>query len=488
MDTTQILPHPSVKDELWAHQRAAVERSKSLDYFALFFEPGTGKTRTAIHMARHKYNTHHALLPTLVLCPPVVISNWKREWAECSKIDPKRVIPLVGTGKERLEILKNSPLDSIFITNYETLLMKEVYAYMKVVFGSGPSLLIADEAHKCKDSTSKRTKALMDLAPLFKYRYILTGTPILNSLMDLFSQFKILDLGKRFGKNFFSFRATFFEDKNKAMPAQKYFPDWRPQGGSDTRIKNLMADCSMFAAKSECLDLPELVRKTIEVPMGKEQKRLYESMKRDLIATVMGDDGKLRASIAELAITKALRLQQIVSGHLKVEDEGGPTKTLKILDNPRKKALAELLEDLVPHHKVLVWAVYHDNYEDIREVCKDLKIEYVELHGQVTDREGAMKRFDQDPNCRVLIGHPGSGGIGVNLTAASYSIFYSRSFSLEFDLQAEARNHRGGSERHESITRIDLVTPGTIDELVLKSLANKQALGDKILRAHLEEI
>jgi len=249
-----------------------------------------------------------------------------------------------------------------------------------------------------------------------------------------------------------------------------------------------MAPVSMHIEKSKCLTLPPLVKKVIEVPMGKEQARLYNSMKTDLVATI-NDFGTNRSSIAELAITKALRLQQIVSGHIKTEgDNGNEDKVIKLADNPRKKVLAELLEDLAPYHKTLVWCVFRDNYEDVRDVCKSLGLEYAELHGETKDREGAVERLNNDPRCRVLIGHPGSGGIGVNLIAASYSIFYSRSFSLEFDIQAEARNYRGGSETHESITRIDLVTPGTIDELVMKSLASKTAISDSILKNHLGEI
>jgi len=490
MDTT-ILPHPAVKDELWKHQRIAVERAKQQDYFALFFEPGTGKTATAIHIARHKFTQHKTVLPTLILCPPVVIPNWVHEWKKFSKVDPKHVIPLVGSGKLRAATILGAPTNSIFITNYETLLMKDVVEAMKTWLCTAkvPPMLIVDEAHKVKDPGAKRTKTLMELAPYFKYRVLMTGTPILNSLMDVFSQFKILDGGQRFGKNFYSFRARYFEDKNKAMPAQKYFPDWKVQKGAEAKIRQAIQDCSMFAAKSECLDLPPLVKKIIEVQMSPEQRRLYESMKKDLIATIMGDDGKLRASIAELAITKALRLQQIVSGHIRYEGEAGEsTGTLKIKDNFRKQALADLLEDLAPNHKTLVWAVFKDNYADIRDVCNSLGLGYVELHGEVKDKQSAVDQFNSDPKCRVLIGHPGSGGIGVNLVAASYSIFYSRSFSLEFDIQAEARNYRGGSERHESITRIDLVTPNTIDELVLKSLASKQQLGDSILKQHLGEI
>jgi SNF2 family DNA or RNA helicase len=137
-----------------------------------------------------------------------------------------------------------------------------------------------------------------------------------------------------------------------------------------------------------------------------------------------------------------------------------------------------------------VWAVFKENYAAIRQVCNDLELQFVEVHGDVSAKakQDAVKRFDSDPACRVLVGHPGSGGIGVNLVAASYSIFYSRGFSLEFDLQAEARNFRGGSERHETIVRIDLVAPGTIDEQVMQALAAKQAVGETLVRGMVGKI
>lgn len=476
--------------DLWQHQKDAIEIAKSLDYYALLFDPGCGKSATAVNILRDKYNKHKKLLPTLILAPPIVVQNWKNEFKMWSKIKPEKIILLVGTGKERAKLLQNTSCDTVCVTNYESLNMPELLEEMKKFLSNGPSCLLLDEAHRCKDISAKRTKRAIELADLATYRYILTGTPILNNLMDIFSQFRILDRGQRFGHNFFTFRARFFEDKNKAMPASKYFPRWEPIRGADQKIKELIAPVSMHVEKSKCLTLPPLVRKTIEVPMGKEQSRLYESMRKDLVATIKTEGGSgERHSIAELAITKALRLQQIVSGHVRVEGLNGEgAATIQIKENPRKDALKQLLEDLAPYHKVLVWVVFHANYEDIRDVCKSLELEYAELHGQIDDRDAQIERFNNDEKCRVLIGHPGSGGIGVNLVVASYSIFYSRSFSLEFDIQAEARNYRGGSERHESITRIDLVTSGTIDELVLKSLASKTALSNSVLKSHIQEI
>lgn len=169
---------------------------------------------------------------------------------------------------------------------------------------------------------------------------------------------------------------------------------------------------------------------------------------------------------------------------------GGERKNYKIKDNPRALALREVLDEITPANKVIVWAVFKENYNDIREVCEKLKLKYVEVHGGVSQKDKmlAVDSFNDDPSVSVLIGHPGSGGIGINLVSASYSVFYSRSFSLEYDIQAEARNYRGGSEIHDKVTRIDLLTQGTIDELVLKSLASKQNIGYQVLKENMETL
>ena len=235
----------------------------------------------------------------------------------------------------------------------------------------------------------------------------------------------------------------------------------------------------MVAKKSECLDLPPLVKKEIFIELSKEQRRIYEELKTDLI-TYIND----KACTAPLALTKALRLQQIVSGFVVGEDDENQKHEIVIKDNPRAKALEELLRELTPHHKVIVWAVFKNNYETIRQICGKLKIKHVEVHGSIPSRTKFenVDKFNTDDNRRVFLGHPLSGGIGINLIASSVSIFYSRNFSLGQDVQAEARNYRGGSEIHEKVTRIDLVAKDTIDEVIQKALANKQEISDKLLR------
>jgi SNF2 family DNA or RNA helicase len=387
----------------------------------------------------------------------------------------------------------------IVITNYEAMEMEELHKY---ICEWQPEILVCDESQRLKNFKSVRAKgviALLGEKPVIgsnpprytrevKHCYILTGTPILNSAMDIFNQYRILDSGKTFGLNFYEFRGTYFEDLNKGMPSHLHFPKWIPRQETYEILNKKIYTKALRVMKKDCLDLPPLVRQRLNVGLGKEQQRLYDEMKRDFITWVKAPHAEPRAVVAQMALTKALRLQQIVSGFAKTEDG----QEVVIKDNPRLAALDELLEDLTPSHKVIVWATFHQNYRQIAEVCKARKIEYVELHGGIStvEKDKAIKRFQNDVQTRVIIANQAAAGIGINLVEhpslvesgrSSYSIFYSKNFSLEQDLQAESRNYRGGSEVYESVTRIDLVAPETIDELILQALAEKQNIAEQVL-------
>jgi len=479
----------------WKHQIDALERASRTRDFALFNQMGTGKTATAINILRTKYYEAGRVRRTLVLCPPIVIENWYREFGVHSKLQPK-VVKLTGPGTKRVKTFDEKVLtddgipfgpikdrqDVIVVTNYESLNMPKLF---KLLLDWKPEILVVDEVHRCKSIKAKRTKATIKLADLAEHRYILTGTPILKDQLDLFALFRILDKGETFGQNFYAFRGTYFYDRNSGMPSQKHFPDWRPLPGSSEKISEAMSKKSVHVTKEACLDLPPLIRKEYSVELSAEQRRLYDEMKKDFV-TYVGQD----ACVATIALTKAQRMQQIVSGYISLERSPSGERYNRKLDNPRAEALKQILSEILSHSKCLIWAVWKENYEAIREVCNDLGASFVEVHGEISskDKSANVDRFTKDPNCRVFIGHPGSGGIGINLVAASYSIFYSRNFSLEQDLQAEARNHRGGSEIHEKITRIDLVASGTIDEVVTKRLAQKQEIADKVLKDLASEI
>lgn len=458
---------------LWAHQKNAVERALGCRDFAILAEMGTGKTLTVITILRHLYEKYGRVLRTLVVTPPITLQNWKREWESGSKVGD-RVRIAHGPRAKRLEAIEGG---EIVLTNYESLIMPDVFKKLERWV---PEVIVYDESSRIKDYKSKRTKAALKLSMLARHRYILTGTPILNSPVDIFTQFKAMDLGETFGENFFTFRARYLYDANSGMPQSKYFPNWKIRPGALEEINKKIYTKAVRVTKAECLDLPPLVKKTLYVDLTPEQEKAYLEMKKEFITYIQD-----QACVATIALTKAQKLMQIVTGFAQVNDKPVPLSA-----KPRLDVLKDLLTELTPEHKVIVWAVYKQNYLVISNICKALGIEYVEIHGEIPDKEkfAAVDKFNLDPKIRVLIGHPGSGGIGINLTASDYSIYFSRGFSLEHDLQSEARNHRGGSEIHERITRIDIVAQGTIDEAITKALANKQTISETVLRALAQEI
>lgn len=460
---------------LWAHQVQGIELGKKTPDCALLFEMGTGKTRTALEILRARMNENKKILRTLIIGPAAVLYNWRNEIEKYTKIPLEKVFVLDGSVADRIKMIRVLPKDSIFITNYEGFAnpkLKEIFSFHP------PEFLILDEAHRVKGVSAMRTKALIAISDAMnnlpvKYRMMLTGTPVLNNELDLFAQYRILDGGKRLGKNFFQFRAQFFEDKNRYMPKHSHFPKWVPKASSREQLKAKIGEISMHASKDECLDLPPLVRVSVPVELSAEQKKAYNDMKKEFLAFC--DKG---VAVAQLAITKALRMQQILSGFLKLDD--GQIHRFEV--NPRAKALEDLLEDVAPQHKVIVWSIFHEDHEVVRTACKNLGFEYAELTGLISDKQAEIDRFQNDSKCRVMIASQAAGGTGVNLTEASYMVYYSRGYSLEHDMQSEARAYRGGSEKHKSITRIDLIADGTIDNLVLKALQAKKDLSADILQ------
>jgi len=470
----------------WDHQLRAIEMASRERDFALFMQMGTGKTGASINILRHHFYKNSRILRTLILCPIIVCTNWRREFGMHSSVQKKTLV-LTGPGKKRLELfdeILEKQENVIIITNYEALSIKSLYdRFLSYKF----EIVIADESQKIKNPKAKRTKLVWSLGDQSRHNYALSGTPLTNGPMDIFGQYRFLDRGKTFGKNFFAFRAKYFVDKNAGMPANKHFPDWRPRPNTENIFNDLIYKKAIRVKKEECLDLPPLVRKRIDVALSKEQERAYSQMYAAFVA-YLGSD----ACVAEMAITKTLRLQQILSGFAVLDGLEDATlpgakkvkqKIYSFEDIPRIKALTEIIENLDSKSKFIIWCCYRENYRMVENVVNKMGIGCVKLVGGMNEkaRDKAMEDFEKDPGVRCVIANQAAASVGVNLIAASYSIYYSRTYNLEHDEQSEARNHRGGSEIHDRITRIDLVAPGTVDEDILEALAKKQTIAEAIL-------
>ena len=452
-------------------------KSSGLNNFILLAEVGTGKTFTAISMLR-MLQEKHGPLKILILCPGVVINNWKNEIKKFSFPEDFPLIhplDIAKTRPEKMQTINFRREQAVVITNYESMDQRGFYSYLSDWM---PDVIIADEIHRIKNPKSKRANAVVSLGERAMYRLGLTGTAILNSPMDIFQQYLFLDQGEAFGKSFFNFRRSYFYDANESWNnKQNHFPDFRPIPSKMEEMSEKIAKNSVKVIKSECLDLPPFIRQTLKLKMSDEQKKAYGSMFKDFLAFV-NTDGESKASVANIALTKGLRLIQIASGFMGLDD--GSTFSFK--ENPKLDALEGILEE-TGDDKVIIWCSYRQNYGDISRFLIDRKIKFVMITGEQDSKEKteAADSFQTDPTVKVMLANRKAAGIGINLTAAPYSVVFSRNFSLEEEIQAQGRNYRNGSQIHEKITEINLVMEETIEERVIEALQNKQNISDIIL-------
>lgn len=453
--------------EPWKHQLETIELAVERPGFGLFWEMGTGKTMTTVNILRHRFRRERRILRVLILCPLSMVETWRREFERHGGPATSAAVQCLSSRswQGKLKQLK-TPGKSIFVMNLESVNSKAWPEISKLPWDG----IVVDELHNFKSWEAGRTKRLLAISPKIPFRLGLTGTLVTNSAMELWSQLMFLE-PKTFHENFWAFRFQYFEDKNAAMPSHKHFPNWQPKPGAYEELKEKIRSCGTIVKKAEALDLPPLVRTEVFVELLPEQRRLYDEMEENFVTYLDSNE----AIVAEVALTKVLRLQQIVSGV--ASTDAGEKRSIP---TAKTEALREILEGISGEHKAIVWARWRDCYDQIENVCRELKLPCVRIVGGQTreERQEAIDRFNADPSVRVVIANQKAGGVGIGLQAASYSIYYAKDFNLEHDLQSESRNHRGGSEIHERITRIDIVAKDTVDERVTEALRNKQSVSE----------
>jgi SNF2 family DNA or RNA helicase len=425
-----------------------------------------GKTCCVMRILAEKENINKIVY----VCPVGVMRNIPKEVDKFfPEFSPKKVF--IADAKDRmhqLDFAVNVYRQGMIVINYEALLNKKV---CDMLWDFNPDVFIFDESHRLKNPKAKCSKAALNLSRRCNYRYIMSGTPILKSPIDLFMQYMILDGGVTFGKSYFVFRSIYFYDANKRRAGTRgYFPDWRLSEGSEKKIFQRIQDSSIRANKETELDLPERIEIRKEFELTFEQIKVYRELKKYFITWYKGEDGADNSVVATQAVVKLLRLHQICTGYV-VSDTGAVTE---FRNNPKAEILRETLEE-IGGKKCIIWCSFVQNYEACASVCRDLKLQYVFLTGQQdsSEKQEAIDAFTNNPNINVIIANRQAGGVGVNLTAAAYSITYSRNFSLADELQSRDRNYRIGSEIHEKIVKYDLIAKDTVEELVEKAIQGK---------------
>lgn len=436
----------------------------------------TGKTLTALKILeknRKTLKTNHKF-KVLVLAPLSVTRNWEREIATFYDY-PYSTFLVSGQSKlKKLKIIKDfnkaAPLnqDIFLLLNIESLRSKE---YLRALLDSGIDYIIADESHNFKSPNSLQTKNFLGLIDKLqiKYRYLLTGTPAPQGYIDLWSTLYAL---KVTNDPFYVWRSKHFIDvKAKDKGSSKYYPLYVLSKESTSVIQKQLADCSFSAKKSEVLDLPPLVKIKRYYKLDESLQEHYNTM-LEYMFCIDKEGNELNASNI---LSRTLRLQQIICGIVGEQ----------YVENSRLEVLKNLIEEIRNQNntaQILIWTVFSPTYKLIGKLCIELglKVGFITGKEAAIDRQKYIDAF-QDKQLDVLISHPKAGGVGINLTAAEYMIYYSKGYSLTDDLQSEARNYRGGSEIHNSITRFDIVAENTVDELINTALASKFKTQDLLL-------
>lgn len=428
----------------------------------------TGKTKVIIDLLGQLKDqlVYH---PALVICPVSVMENWKRE-AEKSQPD-LRVRVLLGTPEQRKQLIAGGPINltHLYVTNYEsTWRMEEDLLKLEA------KTIILDESTKIKHRATKQAKSIMRLSQGSTRRYIMSGTPMPNSPLELFNQFKFLD-PNIFGTNFYVFR-----DRYAMMGG---YGNYQIIGYKNLdELGKKIAGASFRVTKDECLDLPDKIFKEYRIPLEKDLRRVYEAMADELVMEVAGN-----TITATSVLAKLTKLRQITAGFVYQEDG-----TVSQIENqPKLTQLKEILTELAQgNHKIIIWGIFtHELTLIEREVVKIFgEDSFVRLDGSTPalKRQEMVDRFQTDHTCKVFLGQQHAGGLGITLTAADYCIFYSNDYSPEIRLQCEDRAHRIGQKKN--VTYIDLIIKGTIDSTIKSMLKKKSDLTQQINTLSLTEV
>ena len=441
-------------------------------------EMGTGKSKVLIDTIGILYGKG-AINAVVIVAPKGVYRNWSTK--EIPDHLPEYVDRHVAVWspaprkQEKADLVKlfHTDLDKlkIFIINVEAFSTAKGVKFTENFILGHQVLFAVDESTTIKNPKASRTKAITKLAKNTKYRRILTGSPITQSPLDLYSQTEVLQTNLLGYTSYYSFQNHYGEVVNR------YF------GGRTVRqvvgYRNLdelsqkLDSFSYRVLKSDCLDLPEKLYIRRDVTLTAEQKKLYAELKELAITELANQE---TVSVTNV-LTQLLRLHQIVCGHIK-SDDGTETP----INNNRIDELIEVIAEM--QGKIIIWSNYRQNILEIVETLQGLfgADAVASYFGDTTpdERERVIKQFqDPDSSLRFFVGNTQTGGYGITLTEAQNVIYYSNNFDLEKRLQSEDRAHRIGQKNN--VTYVDLVAKDTVDEKIVTALRNKLDLAQEVL-------
>ena len=470
------------KTKPYGHQLDALKASWDKEVFAYFMEMGTGKSKVLLDNAAILYDKGE-INALLLIAPKGVYKNWFDSEIPTHLVDhiDKKMVLWKSSDKSIKQIKKLNTLFEpgsdlrILIMNVESFSSGDGASFAYKFLSAHPKSMVAiDEATTIKTPTSNRTKNILKLSNHCKYRRILTGSPVTKSPLDLYSQCAFLDPWLLDHQSFYTFKARYSICKKIQVNGRQIeiVVGYRNLGELSEKIKTF----SQRVLKEDCLDLPEKTFVKHYVELTKEQKKVYEQMKKEAIAFL---DGKMQSSAT--VMTQLMRLHQITCGHFTADDG-----TIKDLPCSRLGELMDILEKI--EGKTIIWSHYT---HDVKRIIAEIKKVYgedsvVDYYGATdTDSRSAnIKKFQTDDKCRFFVGTTHTGGYGITLTAGSNMVYFSNGYDLEKRQQSEARIDRIGQTK--KMTYIDIMTEDTIDERIVKALRSKVNIANAIMDENLK--
>ena len=464
------------KTKPFQHQLDALKESWNKEVWALFMEMGTGKTKVCIDNIAILYDKGK-INATLIIVPNGIKRNRRNEleihmadhinyrvgiWSASPKKEEKKELDQLSIIADDLTLL---------IMNVEALSTTRGRDFARSFLLRNQSMCVVDESTTIKNHAAARTKNIIKLAELAKYRRIMTGSPVTKSPLDLFSQIQFLDPYLIDQQSYYSFRARYAVVVQRSVGTHSFqhIVKYQRLDELQEKIKNF----STRILKSECLDLPEKLYTKRVVTMTPEQLKAYVEMKKSALTFL--ENNKIMT--AATVLTQLIRLHQITCGHVKTDD--GEVKAIK---NNRIHELLNVLEET--GGKVIIWAVYRHDIRAIEKAIGDIygKESVASYYGDTKDtiRQSIVDRFmDVNDHLRFFVGNPKTGGYGLTLTSSHTVVYYSNDYSLEVRMQSEDRAHRIGQT--SKVTYVDLMAEHTIDEKIVKLLNAKIDLASQVM-------
>ena len=424
---------------------------------AILLDCGCGKTVITLTAIEELLHDRFEVGKVLVICPIRVADVWAEEIGKWGHLQGLRYSICIGAESERRYALAQEA--DIYIINRDVVpWLVENYEKQWIW-----DMLVIDELSSFKNPQTKRFKSLMKVRPKIKRVVGLTGTPSGNGLMDLWAEYRLIDLGERLGRFITRYRQSFFmPEKTNGIIVYSY----KPLPGAEEKIYKRISDITVSIRCTDVLRMPELISSPYEVRMSEKEEATYTELKKQMVLDL--PNGEVTASNAASLCGK---LTQLANGAI-YDDEG---KTLSIHD--RK---LDALEDLIEAQQgkpLLVCYWYRHDLERIIERLRAIGVRYAKI-----DNQNSIMRWNAKQIPVGLI-HPASAGHGLNLQAGgSTLVWFGLTWSLELYIQTNARLWRQG-QVSRTVVIIHIITKGTIDERILAALEKKEVTQDSLMDA-----